>query len=232
MLESMHRHMKWLMWIIVGLITVAFVFTFGNYPTGTEAGAAATVNGDVISVEEFNRVYQNMHETYRQMMKDQFNETMSKTLRSQAINELITHRLLIQDAKGRGLRISDEELSAFIIKIPVFSQGGKFNQRIYERYLSRYNLTPAEFEEDQRDYLLRRKLEHLIEESVDVTNEELSALYKSRNPKAKPGDFEKNKASFRQTVLMEKRNAALDAYVRGLKNSAKIKISRNLLEMD
>ena len=31
MLESMRKHMTWMMWVIVGLITVTFLF-FGIYP--------------------------------------------------------------------------------------------------------------------------------------------------------------------------------------------------------
>lgn len=229
MIELMHRHMRWIMWIIVIVVTVAFVFAIGDYPIGTGTGAAATVNGDVISVQELNRVYQNMYETYRDILKDESDESISKILRSQALNELIINRLLIQNAKDRGLRISDEELRAYIIKIPVFITAGKFNQRTYERYLSRYNLTPAMFEESQREFLLRRKLERLIEDSVDVTNEELAVLYQTRNPKAKPSDFEKNKASFRQIVLAEKKNAARDGYVEALRREAKIKINQDVL---
>lgn len=229
MIELMHRHMRWIMWIIVIVVTVAFVFAIGDYPIGTGTGAAATVNGDVISVQELNRVYQNMYETYRDILKDESDESISKILRSQALNELIINRLLVQNVKDRGLRISDEELRAYIIKIPVFITAGKFNQRTYERYLSRYNLTPAMFEESQREFLLRRKLERLIEDSVDVTNEELAVLYQTRNPKAKPSDFEKNKASFRQIVLAEKKNAARDGYVEALRREAKIKINQDVL---
>lgn len=232
MLESLHKHMKWIMWMIVGLVTVAFVFTFGNYPTGSEGGMIATVNGDIISAAEFNRAYQNMYETYRDMLKDQFNESFANTLRSQVLWQLINQRLLIQEAERRGLRVSDEELRQSIMNIPLFSRQGRFDQKAYERYLSRINLTPAAFEEMQREFLLSRRLERLIEESVDVTERELMAIYRERNPKARPGDFEKNKASFRQTILAEKRGAALDAYVAGLKAGAKIKINTNVLALE
>lgn len=225
MLESLHKHMKWIMWIIVGLVTVAFVFTFGNYPTGGEGGTIAAVNGDIISVNEFNRAYQNMHETYRDMLKDQFNEAFAKTLRGQVLGQLINQRLLIQEAERRGLRVSDEELRQSIMNIPLFNRQGGFDQKVYERYLSRINLTAAAFEEMQRWFLLSRKLERLIEESVDVTERELMVLYRERNPKSRSGDFEKNKASFRQTILAEKRGAALDAYLSGLRVGAKIKIN-------
>ena len=86
-------------------------------------------------------------------------------------------------------------------------------------------MTPAVFEASQREYIMRLKLERLVEDSVAVTDAELAAAYQIRNPKAKPGDFEKNKASFGQTYLGEKRREALDAFVRGLMSKATIKIN-------
>jgi len=231
MLESMHKHMKWIMWIIVGLITVAFLF-FGIYPSGDGQRIAASVNGDVITDDEWNRVYQNMHETYREILKGQFNEGFAKTLRAQALRELITERLLVQEAERQGLRVTDKELQAAIMKIPAFNQQGVFNRNNYERYLSRVNMKPALFEARQRDFLLRQKLEQLVVDSVDMTEAELAPLYATRNAKAGPGDFEKNKAGFRQSVLKEKQSAALDAYIARLGNKAKIKMNEKALAMD
>lgn len=228
MLESIHKHMKWIMWVIVGLITIAFLF-FGIYPSGSGRGMAATVNRDEITVEEFNRAYQNTAETYRGLLKDQFNDAFAKTLRTQVLRELITNRLLVREAERMGLRVTDQEIQATILKIPVFNLQGRFDRANYERHLDRYNLTPAMFEAQEREDLLRRKLTHIVEDSVDVTDGELAALYAAKNPKAKPGDFVKNKEKFRQTALMEKRRAALDAFVAGLLNKARVKVNDKAL---
>ncbi len=231
MLEQMHKHMKWIMWIIVGLVTVAFLF-FGIYPSGSGKEIAASVNGDVITNNEWNRVYQNMHEMYRDVLKGQFDEGFAKTLRAQALRELITERLLVQEADRVGLRVTDKELQAAIMNSPAFSQDGAFSRKNYEWYLSRVDMTPALFETQQREVLLRQKLEQLVEDSVDVTDAEVAAVYAAKNPKAKPGDFEKNRASFRQTVLKEKQRAAIAAYVARLGNKAKIKTGEKAFAMD
>ena len=73
-------------------------------------------------------------------------------------------------------------------RIPVFSPQGKFDQGTYEYYLQRENITPTVFETEQREYLLRKKLENLIEDSVDVSDAELAEAYAASNPKAKAGD--------------------------------------------
>jgi peptidyl-prolyl cis-trans isomerase D len=225
MLESMHRHMKWIMWIIVGLITIAFLF-FGIYPSDDSGRMVAKVDGDIITVDDFNRVYKNMYDNYREVLKDQFNESFAKTLKSQALGELIRNRLLVREAERAGLRVSDEELQSAIMKIPAFSRQGRFDRGTYEGYLRYINVSPAVFEANQREFMMRTKLERLVEESVDVTDGELAAIYKERNAKAKPGDFEKSRTNLRQQALMEKRNAALDAYVRGLQAKASVKVNQ------
>jgi peptidyl-prolyl cis-trans isomerase D len=223
MLQSMHKHMKWIMWSIVVLVTVTFMF-FGIYPSNVSGRTVAKVDGYAISSDDLNRVYRNMEETYRQILKDQFNENFAKTLRGQALRELVQNRLLVQEADRVGLRVADEELQAYIMQIPAFVSRGKFDRRAYEGTLQNINMTPAQFEANQREFLLRQKLERLVEDGVAVTDAELSAAYASKNPKAKPGDFEKNKDSFRQAFLAEKQKAALDAFVKGLGNKATITI--------
>ena len=48
MLQSMHKHMKWIMWAIVVLVTVTFMF-FGIYPSSVSGRTVAKVDGYVIS---------------------------------------------------------------------------------------------------------------------------------------------------------------------------------------
>ena len=223
MLEQMHKHMKWLMWTIVIVITVAFLF-FGIMPSGPGGRAVASVNGDVITIDELNRVYQNMVETYRGILKDQMNEDFRKSLRVQAFRELIANRLLVQEADRVGLRVTKKELQNTIMKIPAFSAQGRFDKGRYDWYLRRINSTPAEFEASQRDFLLRQKLEQIIRDGVDVPDSELSEQYKARNPRSKAKDFAQNKDNFRQQVLAEKQNGMLAAFINQLQDKAEIKI--------
>ncbi len=228
MLEQMHKHMKWIMWTIVVLVTVTFLF-FGIYPSTTSGNTVAKVDGYVIGADEFTQVYRNMYENYRQILKDQFNENFAQIVRKQALQELIQNRLLIQEAERRGIRVSDDELQSYIMQMPAFNNQGRFDQRVYERTLQSVNLTPASFEANQREFMLRQKLERLVEDGVTVTEPELAAAYAAKNPAAKKGDFEKNKASFAQTYLGEKKREALDAFVRGLMSKATIKINEKMM---
>lgn len=223
MLEQMQKHMGWIMWTILALIIVSFLF-FGIFPADTGQGIAASVNGEIISASELNRYYLNLADTYRDIFKDQFNDALSKTLRSQALRDLIQNRLLVQEAERIGLQVSDEEVRAAIMQVPAFQRNGQFDRTTYLRHLDYVNQKPAAFEESQRRQMLRGKLERIIEDSVTVTEEEAAETYAKRNPKAKRGDREKNKAAFDRGLLTEKRRSALEAYVQGLYRKGDIQI--------
>ena len=221
MLEQLRKHMNWILWATLALIIVTFLF-FGVYPSSTTGRTVARVNDDIISYEEWNRSYQNLTETYRQIFKDQFNEGFVKILRNQALQELIQNRLLIQEAERVGIRISDDELRDSIRAIPAFNPGGRFDNKTYEYYLNRINMTPAVFEATQREFLRRQRLVRIVEDSVDVTEEDVAAALKA-DPK-KRMSTQKEKDALRQQLLTRKRQDALSAYVAGLKQQAKIKI--------
>ncbi len=228
MIEWMRRHMVWMMWIIVALVTVTFLF-FGLRPSIEGGRTVAKVGGYAITADEVNRVYRNLYDNYREVLKDQFNETFAKSLRKQALQELIVNRLLLAEAERIGLRVSDEELQSAIMKMPAFSRDGRFDKQTYERILDRINMTPAAFEAGQREFLLRQKLENLVKDSVAVDDAELKAAYQQKNPKALPGDFEKNIASFKQTYLSEKQRDALTALLRNIEARTPVKIQEKAL---
>jgi len=230
MLEQIRKHMGWMMWVIVGLVTITFLF-FGIYPASEGGGSAAKVGGYVITVDEVNKVYRTMYDNYKELLKDQFTEAFAKNLKSQALQELVVNRLLIEEAERIGLRVSDEELQAVILEMPAFSVNGKFDKKTYDRVLDRINMTPAAFEASQREFLLRQKMERLIKDSVAVTDAELTAAYKQEHPKAKPGEIEKNLETFRQTYLAGKQRDALTASVREIEKTVPVKITEKALAL-
>ncbi len=223
MIEWIRKHMGWMMWVIVGLVTVTFLF-FGIYPSSVGGKAVAKVGGVVITNDDVNRVYQNLYDTYKDALKDKFNDSVEKSLRSQALTELIVNQIFVDEAKNLGLQVTDRELQANIMKMPGFSQNGRFDKQTYERILERVNMTPAAFEADQRDFILRQKMEQLVRDSVMVEDAELSSAYQRENPKAKPGDFEKDKDTFRQTYLAEKQKDALTVFLRNAETRIPVKI--------
>jgi peptidyl-prolyl cis-trans isomerase D len=173
-----------------------------------------------------------MYDNYKQVLKDAFSESFAKSLKAQALQELIAGKLLVQEAERIGLRVSDEELQATIMKTPAFAgRDGRFDKQMYERVLDQINLKPAAFEANQREFLLRQKLEQIVKDGVVVTDAEVAASYMQKNSKAKPGDVEKNKETFRQTVLAEKQRDAITAYLRGIQSRTKVNIDEKAIAL-
>ena len=225
MLEQMQKHMKWMLGIILAAVIVTFLF-FGVYPSSSTGRTVAKVDGDVISYEEWNRSYLNLAENYRQIFKEKFNSGMEKMVRNQALQELIRNRLLSKEADRMGIRISDEELRQSILSIPAFSPNGAFDKRTYEYYLNRVNMTPAVFEASQREYLKRQRLVDIIQDSVTVTDAEVSAAMAAQPKKGAPP-----KDILRQQLVGKKRQDAEMAFIEGLKKKAKIKINESYAQM-
>ena len=227
MLEQMRKHMNWILWATLGLIIVTFLF-FGIYPTSTSDRVAAKVNDDIITFDEWNRLSQNLADTYRQIFRDQFNEDMRKMLRQQAIQELIQNRLLSQEAERMGIRVSDKELQRSILEIPAFNANGRFDKRAYEYYLNRFNLTPATFESSQRDMLRRQRLVRMIEDSVDVTDAEVVEAMAAARPKVKAQDLAQERKAMRQQLLTQKRQEAVNVLLSNLRRKALIRVDERI----
>ncbi len=225
MIEWLRKHMVWMMWIIVGLITVTFLF-FGVYPSSQGGRVAAKVGDYVISSDDVNQAYRNLYDNYRELLKDKFTPEIEKSLRAQALQELIVNRLLVEEAGRLGLTVSDEELQTAILNMPGFSRNGRFDKQVYDGILSRINMTPAVFEAKQREFIMREKLERLVRDSVVVEDSELKAAYLTKNPTAKTGDFEKNREAFRQTILAEKQRDALNALIKNIQNRIPVTVDK------
>ena len=94
--------------------------------------------------------------------------------------------IMSREAKKRKLKATDAEVINFIRNHPLFSRGGKFDDRIYE-YILKNNLSiyPRNFEEMARNALAIQKLNNILTKDVKVTDEEVLERYKLDNEKFK-----------------------------------------------
>ena len=175
MLSLMRKHAtSWLIKIILGAIVVVFVLWGVGSWTSQRSGMVATVNGEMITAEDYRAAYKRLIEQVRQSFGNNLNDELIKTLQleKQALNQLIDNILMRQAASELKMRVSDEELSQSIRNISAFQTAGVFDPRLYQGVLNRNDLTPEAFEMSQRDALLMNKLNNLITESVKVSDEE------------------------------------------------------------
>src|SRR5437899_2616100 len=168
MITFMRRYRRTLQ---IGLLVIvaAFVASLFIFGTSTRDGGAArdsvaTVNGEKISVERYQRRYQEYLSMYAQMMRDRFSPEMAERmgLPQQVVEDLVLESLAVQKAQAEGLGLTDDELNAQIHTFPAFQEGGRFTLKRYEEVLRRLGYTKAGFEDEMRRRLTRSKVETAV----------------------------------------------------------------------
>jgi peptidyl-prolyl cis-trans isomerase D len=85
--------------------------------------------------------------------------------------------MLLEEAKRLRLRVDDQELAAFIQRIPTFQEQDRFLPELYYSVLRASGMTPRLFEERLRSDLLIEQLVNAVKGSVVVSDEEVNAAY-------------------------------------------------------
>jgi peptidyl-prolyl cis-trans isomerase D len=180
MLSLMRKHAgTWMIKIILGAIVVVFVFWgVGSY-TSRRSGRVASVNGAVITLDEYRVSYRNLIEQVRQSFGNNLNEELIEMLqiRKRALDQLIDRSLMQQAAEKFKLTVSNEELSESIRNIGAFQTAGVFDSRRYINTLNSNKLTPETFEVQQRDALIIDKLQAFVAGNIKVTDLEAEQWY-------------------------------------------------------
>jgi peptidyl-prolyl cis-trans isomerase D len=102
-------------------------------------------------------------------------------LKQQTVEQLVNSTLMRQEALRVGFTVNDEELRDSIRNISVFQEGNHFDQTRYQRILTAARMTTGEFEEGQRNDLLRKKLERFVSDAVSATTDEALELFRFNN---------------------------------------------------
>jgi len=174
---------SWIIKFILGAVILAFIpFGYGIYQDRRDV-KIATVNGDPVSFEEFNRQYNNLVEQVRRNFGGSLNEETIKGLRlkEQALNQLIDQKLMLDEAANLGISVSNQELAESIAKIEAFQTAGVFDPKRYEYVLSRLRLTQDAFEADQKRAMLVDKMSKFVAANVKVSDAETLDWYKWNN---------------------------------------------------
>jgi len=184
MLSLMRKNAgSWIVKFILGAVILAFIpFGYDIYQDRRDV-KIATVNGDPVRFEEFNRQYNNLVEQVRRNFGGSLNEETIKGLRlkEQALNQLIDQKLMLAEAANLGISVSDQELAESIANIEAFQTAGVFDPKRYEYVLSRLRLTQDAFEADQKRAMLVDKLNKFVTTNVKVSDAETLDWYKWNN---------------------------------------------------
>jgi peptidyl-prolyl cis-trans isomerase D len=183
MLETIRRAQPTIIKGILAAVVIAFVGTifldWGWQRPNRPDTHVATVGSEDVSLREFQLAYNNLVDFYRRMYQDRFTEDMARTLnlKQQALDTLVQRKLLLHEVKRQGLLVTDAELIERVQSYPAFLVNGGFDRTRYLQILRLSRLTPGDFEQNQREELLLAKLENLVKDAVQVTENEVKDAF-------------------------------------------------------
>ncbi len=192
--------------IILALILVPFAL-FGIDSYLNQAGnnlSIAKVNGYKIALPEYNRAIENVRNRIMSEGK-KVDPAMfdSFEFKESVIDGLITKQLLNNDIKKSRFRITDQQLSQYIIGMPEFQKDGKFSQEIYDKVLQNNQLTPKKFEESIRNDLLIQQVRDGLQKLTFIPPNNLAETLKATSQQR-----EISIAEFKTKEYMTKANIA------------------------
>lgn len=195
MLDQMRRHKGWLKWSLAVVVLTFVAFYIPSFMDGTTAGAApsevlAEVEGEDITVRDFQRRYTAQLQAYRNAYGSQLSEQLLRQLgiEQQILQQMVDEEAMVAEARRQGLSVTDVEVRERILAIPAFQENGQFiGEQRYRQMLQMNNppLTPTDFEENLRRALLIEKLRNAVTGWMTVSDSEVADEYRRRNEKVK-----------------------------------------------
>jgi peptidyl-prolyl cis-trans isomerase D len=186
-ISSMRAYFKGLKFVLL-LVIVAFIATsvvyFGasSVSDPAAANAVATVNGEAVPIERYQRALASYMDFYQRIYRERLTSDFVERLGipDQVVAELVQEALIVQQAAREGIRVTDDDLRASILAIRAFQEDGRFSRERYRAVLRRARLDEGTFETEQRRELVRRRMETLVKQGVKVSEEELREAYAVR----------------------------------------------------
>ena len=241
MLDRMRRHQNLLKWSLAPLI-LAFGLFF--VPRNPSAGAApdvvlAEVQGETITVAEFQRRYNLQMQQYRSAYGGQISEQMLRQLGidQQILQALVDEQAMVAEARRQNFSVSDAEVRQRILSLPAFMENGVFiGETRYRQLLSAQNppLTTREFEDQLRQAILAEKLRTSVAGWMSVSDADVAAEFRRRNEKVKLDVVPLTADAFRSQVKVEDADLQqrFDANKESYRIGEKRKVKYALLEVE
>lgn len=163
------RNNKKVVQVFLGLITLPFAF-FGveSYMRSNGAGDDVAKVGEYkVTQQQFQQAIREQQDRLRAQMAGQFDPKLLDTpeARKSILNDLITQRLLMQEASKQRVFASDDVVRRTINGIEAFKVDGKFSQERYTQMLAAQGMSPEGFEAQLRQDLTLQQLATAVAQS-------------------------------------------------------------------
>lgn len=196
MMRSMRANAKWIFYILAG----SFILWLGIGQVmdilGPSGNVVLRVNGSNVQVAEYQQRLQNAYEVYRQQYGTApMTREEEQQIQEQVINQLIQEKLLEQEYKRLGIRVSDDEVidaartspPPEVMRDPQFQTDGQFDIRKWQQFLALQTDRQllAQIEGIYREQIPRIKLAQYLTADVYVSDAKLWRIYKDQHDSAR-----------------------------------------------
>ena len=169
---------------IIGLIIIPFafagVYSYFNVNTGN---SVATVNGEDISLQDFDRSYRFQQQRWGENFDKYYNtDERIQQFRLSVLQQIINQRLSSQAIQDMGLRISDSRLRNILIEMAEFhDENGQFDLSRYELTLRSRGFTPQQYQNARKADMASSQFMDLMQGSNFVLKHELEQNQRLQN---------------------------------------------------
>ncbi|MBF0479487.1 MAG: SurA N-terminal domain-containing protein [Candidatus Omnitrophica bacterium] len=193
---------------VLWFITVIIILSFGFFGSALilrdrNESLAGKIFRKKIDITEFKKAHSEVQLQYKLQYGENFEKVRNMiNLEQETWNRLI----LLHEAKKS--KVSDQEVIAYVEKLPFFQRDGKFDTQLYDIILSRVlSVTPRTFEETIRNNIKINKFVDTHIQAVKVTDQEASDAFQRKNGKVQvsyvlvsPDQFKKETTVSEETI--------------------------------
>ncbi len=194
-LQSAGPTLKIILGAMLVIICASMVITLIPGGTSSSLGFGGPGRGVIATIGDEQVTVTDVQRAARAMVRQQFpngGEQASMLLpffAGQAAEQLINQKAEVAEARRLGLRTNDDELRDELQHGPaasvLFPEGKFIGQEEYENLLQRNDLTVTQFEQDEKDRILVRKLRALVSSAAFVGEPDIRREFDRRNTKVK-----------------------------------------------
>ncbi len=170
MFEFIRNHQRLMQFLLLLFIVPSFAFLGMESYTrmGDKENIVAKVDGQPITRQEWESAQRQQSERFRQMFGEEFDPAFFSTpeVRQGVLENLISQRALIAEARRHHLAASDQALQEAILAIPGLVTDGTFDNERYRSLLAAQGMTPAMYEAGLRQELVLQQLNGAIQNTA------------------------------------------------------------------
>ena len=204
MLQGFRKHKRWMMALIIGPISIAFVATgIYSYSRSNEGDKAlAEVGGSKITPEEFDQTKRQELQQLQQQMGSNFKSGIldNQQARAALLDRLLSERALAVEVAKEGILVSREQAINVIKTASGFQVNGKFDPELYKRFLASQGKTDEGFVQELQQSLAREMLVNNVAGTTIISKSSVNQLNQLLRERREVRLFSIPAARFMQTV--------------------------------